>query len=89
METDLRITGMDCDADGIWAVTHAHATRSSELYRIVPSTGAATLIGATGIPSGVVESLSIDRTQPHCRAFLMVRASESLPFLYRSPTESQ
>ena len=58
---------MDCDAGGLWAITPNHDTRFSELYRIDPATGAATLIGATGVTGALIESLAIDRSSPSLR----------------------
>lgn len=76
MQTDLRITGMDCDAAGeLWAITGVFDTRPSELYRVNRSTGVATLVGPTGLGVDAAQSLAIDRSAP---GFALLAAGATL-----------
>jgi hypothetical protein len=76
MPTDVRITGMDCDAAGeLWAITGVFDTHPSELYRVNRSTGVATLVGPTGLGVGAAQSLAIDRSAP---GFALLAAGATL-----------
>ncbi len=63
LPTDVRITGMTYDpvTDTLYAITSGFASRTNvELWTIAPSTGAATLVGSTGLPGSSLESLAFD-----------------------------